>query len=334
MGERMKLLLLLVLFMAPGMVGAGPVAADRALAATGPVAADRPGSATSPFPYENSRYIMIDGAELHFRFWFPEPGQHRGSVLLIHGFSASTYSWQAAAEHMQAMGFEVVAIDIPPFGYSDKSPRLNQSNTARARHVRNFLEQAFPGRKWHISGHSMGGAIAQAFALMYPEQLHSVTFVAGALFSSVNENQVRGRGILSAWPVRNIAGRFARSYIITPGRVENLLESAYGKPPGREQVQAYLKPLKIPGTATAILASSRNSTEILSLQASELDVPSLAIWGTRDRWVPFESRKDALDMMPGIEIQRIEGAGHNPQETHLEEFLAVWTRFIESLDPL
>jgi pimeloyl-ACP methyl ester carboxylesterase len=329
----MKRKFFMVVFLGMFGVATGLAAATNPMAAACPAAAADPAGVAGAFPYENSRYIVIDDVELHFRFWFPESDQHRGSVLLIHGFGASTYSWEAAAEHMQAMGFEVVAIDIPPFGYSEKSSRLNQSNTARAMLVRDFLAQAFPDRRWHFAGHSMGGAIAQAFSLMYPDQLLSVTFVAGALFSTLDESQSGNQGFLSAWPMRNLAGMLARSCFITPRRVGKLLASAYGKPPSREQVHAYLQPLMIPGTATAIMASPRNSEEIMTLQASGLAVPSLAIWGEKDRWVPFESKKKVLDMMPATDVQIIAGAGHNPMETHLPEFMEAWTRFINSLDP-
>jgi pimeloyl-ACP methyl ester carboxylesterase len=38
----------------------------------------------------------------------------------------------AAADCLQAKGYEVVAVDLPPYGFSDKSYRTNQSVTAQA----------------------------------------------------------------------------------------------------------------------------------------------------------------------------------------------------------
>jgi 2-hydroxy-6-oxonona-2,4-dienedioate hydrolase len=311
-------------------------------------------------PFENSRYVTIQGTELHFRYWASGTGQSRGYCLLIHGFSGSTFSWETVAEYMQSEGYDVVALDIPPFGYSDKSPRTNQSVTARAQLVHAFLSQVFPERAWHVAGHSMGGAIAQAMALMNPESISSLTFVAGALFSRIRSVEVsqagdpeilyepdsiarapseattpdvsRGAGILTAWPVRNIAGRLAENFFITPRRIRGLLESAYGRSPSREQVRGYLDPLKMRGTATAILASRRESSEIVSLSAADLKVPALAIWGSDDRWVPMESRKNILEIIPEIQIQVIEGAGHNPMETHTRVFLYHWVRFIQEAD--
>ncbi len=294
-------------------------------------------TATSNWPFRNSYFVEIDGTELHFRHWKPEPynEQHRGHCLLLHGFSGSTFSWDGFADSLQRLGFEVVALDIPPFGYSDKSPRQNQSITARALLIHNFLESVFPGQLWHLTGHSMGGGIAQALALMYPGTFTGVCFVAPTLFTATRAHvdfdptlgtdvDVRRGSILSVWPLRLVAGRLAERFFITRRRVGKLLESAYGQQPERYQVEGYLKPLVVPGTAAAILASDRHSREIATLDAANMRVPSIAIWGENDSWVTPDSRAKALEKMPEVQVLIIEGAGHNPMETHLEGFLEVW----------
>ncbi len=296
-----------------------------------------PTSADDAYPFHNSFFVTINGTELHFRHWQPstDPDLVRGHCLLLHGFSGSTFSWDGFADSLQQLGFEVVAIDIPPFGYSDKSPQQNQSITARAALIHDFLEALFPGEQWHLTGHSMGGGIAQALVLMAPASFHRVCFVAPTLFSSIRAHddfdptlgtdvRVRRNNMLSAWPLRPVAGRFAERFLITQRRIGRLLESAYGEPPDREQVKGYLQPLRIPGTAAAILASGRHQREIATLNAADLAVPAIAIWGANDNWVPHESRKKALEKMPDVQVFIIEEAGHNPMETHLEAFMEKW----------
>lgn len=288
-------------------------------------------------PFDNSSYVSIDGQLIHFRVWSSADGSYRGSALFLHGFAGSTYSWEGVADSLQQLGFMVVAIDIPPFGFSDKSPRINQSLTARAETIHGFLETVFPQEKWYLTGHSMGGSIAQALALMYPETFTGVCFVAPTLFINISAHDdfdptfgsgedVRRNNILSAWPIRNIAGRFAEELFITGRRVGRLLESAYGQPPDRLQIEGYLMPLLIPGTAAAILASGRRNRETATLHAADLSIPAIAVWGDNDTWVPLQSRKEALGKMPGIAVYIIEGAGHNPMETHLEAFMDVWLK--------
>ena len=293
--------------------------------------------ATGKYPFSNSFFTNINGIELHYRHWKPAPDvdQTLEHCLFLHGFSGSTFSWEGVADSLQKLGYEIVALDIPPFGYSDKSPRINQSVTARAELVHAFLEEVFPGEQWNLTGHSMGGGIAQALALMYPGTFVSVCFVAATLFSSITSHEEsepsrgterRKRGsVLGIWPLRPLAGSLAESFFITRRRVGKLLESAYGTEPGREQVEAYLAPLRIPGTAEAILASGRRNREIATLDATGLTVPAFAIWGENDTWVPYPSREKILEKMPGVKVYIIPGAGHNPMETHLDAFMETWS---------
>lgn len=279
-------------------------------------------------PFENSHYFDADGVYMHYRHWNNENAETHGHVLLIHGFGGSSFSWEAVADSLQSFGYEVIAVDIPPFGYSDKDHRINQSRTAHAQRIHELLKSEFPGRDWHLAGHSMGGAIAQAYALMYPDDLLSVTFVAPVLFSKLQPDDEDVRFLLRISPLSWIAGALAEEWLINYERVESLLASAYGTEPTEAQVEAYLKPLLIPGTARAILSSPVYYSEVESLHAANLAVPAKAIWGDADDWVSWESQKSTLERMPDIDLILLEGVGHNPMETHFEEFMNALLPFI------
>ena len=281
--------------------------------------------------FSNSNFARIDGIKLHYRIWEPERKTTKGNVLMVHGFSGSTFSWQQAADSLTRAGYFAVAVDVPPFGYSDRAPRQNQSVTARAGLLHNFLQQEFPGTAWHLAGHSMGGGIVQAMALMYPESYESVTLVAPSLFSRIQ----KGRASPPAWMLipglTAFAGNLAESWFITRSRIEELLTSAYGIPPDKKQIDGYLEPLLVPGTARGILHAQRFREEIAEPDITTLSVPALAIWGENDTWVPLQSRKHILEKAPEITLSVINNAGHNPMETHIGEFMSLWLHFLNNL---
>ena len=289
------------------------------------------GLSARDLPYPNSHFVVYDGLKIHYRLWEPDADMPRGNVLMVHGFAGSTFTWQEVADSLQQLGYRAVAVDVPPFGYSDRAPRQNQSTTYRAELFNTLLQQEFGSGQWHLAGHSMGGAIVQAMALMYPENYSSVNFVGAALFYSVEP----GRGAVPAWlrfpGLTAFLGNIADAWVLTDDRVEGLLASAYGQQPEPEQLQAYLDVLQIPGTARAILNVARFNEEITSLEASQLAIPALAIWGDSDSWVPVESRRRMIDSIENLELVVLEGVGHNPTETHLQEFMAVWLPFLENL---
>ncbi len=280
-------------------------------------------------PFPNSCFAEIKGTEIHYRYWEPAVESHAGSVFLVHGFGASTYSWQQVADSLARSGFEVIAVDLPPFGYSGNSHRINQSFTAHAMRLHEFLHRYFPGRCWHMAGHSMGGGIVQAYALMFPEDLDSATFVSAVLFPELPFNDHSVNLLLRLSPLRFIIGEFAQKWLINEKRIERILRSAYGQKPNPGQVRAYTEPLSVPGTMRAILSAPAYHRELKSLDASNLEVPSLAVWGDADSWVPYTGKKPALDRMKDTELKLLEGVGHNPMETHFREFMAVWLPFLE-----
>jgi pimeloyl-ACP methyl ester carboxylesterase len=282
-------------------------------------------------PFSNSHFITIDGLKLHYRLWNAEEESIRGNVFMIHGFGGSTFSWEELADSLSQLGYRAVAVDVPPFGYSDRAPRQNQSVTYRAALLNAFLSQQFPGEEWHLAGHSMGGAIVQAMALLYPENFQSVNFVGAALFSSINQQERKISRTSRIPGATTFMGNIAESWIITPGRVEGLIESAYGQKPTPSQTRAYLEPLSIPGTARAILNAARYYHEIHQLEASDLSIPAIAIWGANDSWVSFESRRSAAEQIKGLELFIMDNVGHNPMETHFKEFMDIYIAFLNNL---
>lgn len=282
-------------------------------------------------PFSNSHFITIDGLKLHYRLWNAEEESIRGNVFMVHGFGGSTFSWEEVADSLSQLGYCAVAVDVPPFGYSDRSPRQNQSVTYRAALLNAFLSQQFPGEKWHLAGHSMGGAIVQAMALLYPENYQGVNFVGAALFSSINPQDRQLPLVFQIPGVTTFIGNIAESWIITPGRVEGLIESAYGQKPTPLQIRAYLEPLSISGTARAILNAARYYDEIHQVEASDLSIPAIAIWGADDSWVSFESRQSVVEQIKGLELFIMDDAGHNPMETHFKEFMDIYLAFLNNL---
>ncbi len=76
-------------------------------------------------PFSNSHFITIDELKLHYRLWNVEEENIRGNVFMVHGFGGTTFSWEQVADSLQQLGYRAVAVDVPPFGYSDRAPRQN-----------------------------------------------------------------------------------------------------------------------------------------------------------------------------------------------------------------
>ncbi|HBS05673.1 MAG TPA: hypothetical protein DEA96_11955 [Leptospiraceae bacterium] len=281
-------------------------------------------------PYPDSRFAIIDGARIHFR-WIPGRGG-TGRYILIHGFAASTYSYRHTIQHLKAQGHEIIAVDLPGYGFSDRVLEGSHSKFRRAQIIWNLvsllesveseknsssdttLTQRPGSRRWVLIGHSMGGSVIASMAQMHPENVEYLVYIAGSVdggpgwFTRAAISWIPGLKSLVAW--------YAERYSFNADSFQDLLSSAYARKPTDQEVQGYLKPFLVPDTASSILASIENSGDERSLELDESHIPALLIWGLKDEWVePGVGKTLHRDLNISL-LYTIEDAGHCPMETH------------------
>ncbi|MEI6817615.1 MAG: alpha/beta hydrolase, partial [Bacteroidota bacterium] len=266
-------------------------------------------------PFAESHFAKVDGVLIHFREWKPAKENGKGSILLVNGFAGSTFSWRRNIDTLVSSGYHVVAVDVPPFGYSSKQKNVNHSTTSNAQMIWK-LADSLSSDSWILAGHSMGASIVGAMAAMNPERTAKVVFVDG-LFS--NTEQSTGPSIggwaMASGPVKQLAEVVAGNYYYNYPRFKKLLASAYSQEPDSAAVMGYLEPFKIKRTTSAILELSR-AWEIKTLSFSAIKAPVLIIWGSKDTWIPIENAHRFIEKYPSVQLKIIDGAGHCSMETH------------------
>jgi len=89
-------------------------------------------------------------------------------VILLHGFSDRKEHWRAQVGDL-SKHFEVIRLDNRGAGKSDR-PDGEYSMEVYASDVAGLMK-CLEIKKAHIIGHSMGGMIAQNFAILYPDRV-------------------------------------------------------------------------------------------------------------------------------------------------------------------
>jgi pimeloyl-ACP methyl ester carboxylesterase len=242
----------------------------------------------------------------------------------------STWSWERNAPALASAGYKVIAVDIPPFAFSDKNLKLSQSAGARADYLWKFVESIDPGKQWHLMGHSMGGGVAQAMAILHPEKVLKVIFVDPALFTDTEMKGPRNMGILKFKPFEVLAAGIGKAILINPRGVKKFLTSAFGTAPDSADLAEYLRALEVKGTARAMIRGSSGSTNPIPLNGRDFKSDALAIWGDKDTWIPVETMKPLLKHFPTIILSIIQNAGHCPMTTHPTEFNTLILNYLKS----
>lgn len=113
-------------------------------------------------------------------FYLAPKGRSRGSVLLLHGFSASPYELRQLGAHLQSQGIRVYAprlaghgIGTAAFNAKGRHDWLSDAEAA-------FAALRTPGQKLNVIGHSMGGVLAALVAAKHGAEIRRLVLAAPA----------------------------------------------------------------------------------------------------------------------------------------------------------
>ena len=145
--------------------------------------------------HEEGRLAGTAGVELYWQGWLPD-AEPRALVVIAHGASEHSARYSHVAERLVAAGYAVYALDHRGHGRSEgKRAQLDRLDHVVA-DLRGFVDltaQRNPGVPVYLLGHSMGGAIAVAYAMRHQETLAGLVLSAPAAFRGGSTGRSRRR---------------------------------------------------------------------------------------------------------------------------------------------
>ena len=253
---------------------------------------------------------------------YVERGEGDQHVVLIHGFSANTFSWRSCIEPLAQAGFHVWAIDLIGFGASAKPQDAPYCVDLFVDQVKSFLLAKGIHRP-HLVGHSMGGCVTLGVAMHVPHLLKTITIVDAIGYPQDMPWLFRVFRGLGEW----LAPLLSRSTIA------HMLRTTIqaGQELDDETIDAYWLPLAQEGGKTAairVLAHFDNSHfEKLSLGFRGINLPALVIWGLNDDLVPVSNAYKFHRDLRHSHLRVFPRCGHSPQEECAEHFVTSLTAF-------
>lgn len=288
---------------------------------------------TKPF-LESKFFIFGKNQYLHFREFKPKQSSV-GNILLVHGFSGSTYSFRKNFSKLVELNYLVLAIDLPNFGYSSRIENWNHSNESRAKLLWKFLEfyensTQMKLKKWVILGHSMGGLVASYMAQISPVKTEKLILVAPALGKELSSFAIA----LSYFPLLEQTTKLWISKTLNEKeKFAKLLQSAYGIYPFyplEEEILNYQKPLLLENTVEYSFDLIRNSKNQTPLILNNIQTPVYIIHGLNDTWVKPEDVMQQSKYFSNAKLIMYSKAGHCPMETNFEEFNEDLSKILKS----
>jgi pimeloyl-ACP methyl ester carboxylesterase len=270
-----------------------------------------------------SRFLPVGGVEAHYR------DEGRGpAVVLVHGTSASLHTWDGWVERLRA-DHRVVRFDLPGFGLTGPSPSRDYSLEAYVAFVDEVVGRLGLDR-FVIGGNSLGGHVALRYAVAHPDRVRALILVDASGYPLLLGSAPLAFR-LARWPV--LPALLER---LDPRRlVEDGVRRVYGDPerirPG--VVERYYELALRPGNRAAFGDRMRLAYGDDTARIRQLRVPTLILWGARDRVIPLEAaRRFAVDI-PGARLVVYDDLGHVPMEEDPARTVVDVQRFLGTLGP-
>jgi pimeloyl-ACP methyl ester carboxylesterase len=290
-----------------------------------------------PAPLESlmdsdSQFLDVNGVKVHYK----QAGEGEPTIILLHGFGASTFSWREVIQPLGQHG-TVIAFDRPAFGltqrpmpgeWSDTNPYSLEGQIALTIGLmdRLSISQAI------LVGNSAGGTLAMATALNYPARVKGLVLVDAAVYAGGGA-PAWIRPLLGIPHFERLGPFFTRSLAGEQG--DMFLQASWHDPSKiTDEIKAgYRKPLQTADWDRALWELTKASRESgLPERLNEFNLPILVVSGDDDRIVPTQESIRLANDLPGSELVVFPACGHVPQEECPQVFLDVVIPFIERIE--
>jgi len=242
-------------------------------------------------------------------------------VVLFHGTAAWSELWRRTIDVLAVAGFRVIALDLPPFGFSDRPG--NYTRQDQAMRVNQVLDQ-LRSAPAIIVGHSFGAGAATEFVMRYPERARGLVLVDAALGLTAPPSDPPSL-LRPKWVREILVSLTITNPLATRTLLESLIEKKQRALP--EYVEILQRPTKQRNSTADIadwlyyfLGADRNAASADRNAYARLKLPMAILWGDKDSVTPMTQAHDLQTLLPQATLTVLPGLGHIPQIEDPDQF--------------
>lgn len=245
------------------------------------------------------------------------------AVVMCHGTPWSSVVWQPYAD-MLARRYSVYLWDMPGYGQSSMDPDHSVDLGVQGELLADLLA-AWGLDQPQVVAHDFGGAVSLRAHL-----LHGAAYASLALIDVV---------ALRPWgsDFFRLVGQHSEVFRQLPatihrGALEAYISGASHRGLNYDQLAELAGPWLTEAGQSAFYRQIAQADERFTDQIEPLyptiKVPTKIIWGQQDRWIPPDRAERLAGMIPGAELELIDGAGHLIQYDAPVALSAALTRWL------
>ncbi|HID86881.1 MAG TPA: alpha/beta hydrolase [Anaerolineae bacterium] len=256
------------------------------------------------------REIEIDDIALTYKL----AGEGR-PLLILHGWGSSSDAWVEVQGKLARQGYRVCVPDLPGFGKSGPPPRPWGMDDY-ARFVAN-LAQRLGMEEFFLVGHSFGGRIGIRLTILHPERVLGLVLCASA--------GIKPKRTLKHWTFWALAK--GGNALLSLPLLSRLRE------PARKGLYLLVGEWDY-YRAQGVMKETVKKVieEDLRFDLKDVTVPTLIVWGDRDRVTPLSDAHIMKKEIPNATLEILEGAGHRLPYEEPEIFTRLVLTFLGGIE--
>jgi 2-hydroxy-6-oxonona-2,4-dienedioate hydrolase len=242
-------------------------------------------------------------------FKYIESGTAGDTLMLLHGLFGALSNFEGIIKRFSGQ-FNVVVPILPIY----EMPILQVSVMGLVEHVSKFVD--YKGYdKVHLLGNSLGGHVAQLYALAHPEKIKSVTLTGSSgLFESAFGTAFPKRGDYDY-----IKKKTSETFYDPNVASKELVDEVFGIVNDRN------KAIRVVATAKSAVRHN------LGDKLHNLKAPTLLIWGKQDNVTPPFVGEKFHELIPNSTLFFIDECGHAPMMEKPEAFNDLLNDFLNKV---
>lgn len=271
-----------------------------------------------------SIFVTIESLSLHVMDEGPKD-VIAPPIVLIHGTGASLHTWNGWVDALKQER-RVIRFDLPGFGLTGPEPENNYTIERYTDYVIALLDKLKVERAV-LAGNSLGGYIAWATAIRYPDKVDSLVLIDASGYPYDAESVPLAFKLSQNKLAKTLLKNFLPKFIIRKS-----IENVYGSPDlvTDQLVNRYYELSLREGNRAAIKERFvQTKPGPLIAKLADLQIPTLILWGKKDKLIPMKFALRFNEDISNSQLVIFDELGHVPHEEAPLKTVAPVLSFIE-----
>ena len=291
------------------------------------------------------RFVRAGDLELFIQEMGPATGP---AVLFVHGTGAWSEMWREPLTALAKAGYRAIAIDVPPFGFSERPKEPRYTSEDQARRIVALVHELGP-RRLTLVGHSFGCRATVEAASHLVDQMQALVLIDAAVgLTSDGARQASGalmsRAASTLFGVPLVRRGIVASTVTNPLLTRRLFQLLIEDPDDAtdELVTMLQRPLVVRDSTVRL--GEWMQTFLFGDDAAALSgkpatyrsfvLPTLLLWGELDQLTPLAQAHQLKTLLPDSALVILKGVGHIPQVEDVQQFTEALLVFLKKQVPV